>query len=174
MKDCRSIQLDLSAYVDGELSGPTLAILEAHLAECPTCRAQLEQLRQFAQGVAALPSLPVPPSFLSEVRWKIATRRERSWSEKLFCPVWLKVPIEAVVLVAVLATATALYRSSQPSRAPLLAHAVRSPAPFFGATAEGRKATILGDESSGRSTAGEMAQNAPADRADHAAENSRG
>ena len=36
----------LSAYMDGEMSSGDQAILTAHLAQCPSCQAELDALRQ--------------------------------------------------------------------------------------------------------------------------------
>ena len=170
MKDCRSIQRDLSAYVDGELTGTRRTVLEAHLRDCPGCRAQAAELQQLAQGVAALPSLPVPPSFLGEVRQKIAAGHGRLWGRLLFQPVWWKVPLEAIALVAVLFAVGVFYRSTQPrelvvdrgfasARAETKAKANES-----GPAAPGRRATILSDEKDSRVTGAESLSKKLADK----------
>jgi anti-sigma factor RsiW len=51
----------LSALVDGELGPDDQAWAEAHLAGCPACRAERDQLAQLRQVVRDLPVLDLPP-----------------------------------------------------------------------------------------------------------------
>jgi anti-sigma factor RsiW len=43
---CDQIREHLVAYSDGELAGDALGRLEAHLAECPGCRSELDRLER--------------------------------------------------------------------------------------------------------------------------------
>ena len=109
--NCPQIQTELSAYVNGELPPAIRAEVEAHIAGCAACRKRLAELRKLTDGVAALPKLQPAPQFLAAVRRKIAhgeTPAQNDWIDLLFRPVWVKVPIEAVALVAVLVVATLL------------------------------------------------------------------
>jgi len=51
----------LSAYLDGALLPPEREQLEAHLAQCPACRARLASLRAVKHVLARLPSRESPP-----------------------------------------------------------------------------------------------------------------
>jgi len=51
----------LSAYLDAALLPPEREQLEAHLAQCPACRARLESLRAVKHALARLPNREVPP-----------------------------------------------------------------------------------------------------------------
>ena len=53
----------LSAHIDGELDAAAARRLEAHLAECEACRAELEQLRDTVGALGELPEASVPRSF---------------------------------------------------------------------------------------------------------------
>ena len=104
MKNCQDIQPELSAYVDGELTPPQRAEIEAHVASCPRCQRELAELKTLAAGMAALPRLQPAPRFLAEVRRKIARGHGPelvSWQDHLFRPFWLKVPLEAAALIVV-------------------------------------------------------------------------
>ena len=96
MKDCRKIQRELSAYLDGELTPSLRAEVEAHLASCAHCQRELLEMKTLTAGVAALPNLKPAPRFLTEVRRKIA-RDEKpepmNWQDYVFRPYWLKVPL---------------------------------------------------------------------------------
>ena len=54
---------ELSGYLDNELASPRVEALEAHLASCPTCHAELAALRNLKSQLAALPESPAPRSF---------------------------------------------------------------------------------------------------------------
>lgn len=58
---------NLSAYLDGELRPEEKAQLEAHLAGCPDCRAELGQLRAVSGLVKAQAMEPVPPALKKAV-----------------------------------------------------------------------------------------------------------
>jgi hypothetical protein len=106
MKHCQDIQPELSAYLDGELTPPQRAEIEAHLASCPRCQEELAELKTLVAGVAALPKLEPAPQFLAEVRRKIARGdkpESKTWQDHLFRPVWLKVPLEAAALIVIAA-----------------------------------------------------------------------
>ena len=47
--DCKRAQLLINAYLDGELDLSGSLELEAHLAECPNCRAQQEELARLGR-----------------------------------------------------------------------------------------------------------------------------
>jgi hypothetical protein len=54
----------LSAYADGELSGPDSARVEAHLKECQTCTEELSSLRWAVELTAQMVMVKAPRSFL--------------------------------------------------------------------------------------------------------------
>jgi len=54
----------LSAYLDGELSPPHRAHIEAHLKECQTCAEELRTLHWTVNLTAQMPVLKAPRSFL--------------------------------------------------------------------------------------------------------------
>lgn len=58
---CGACHKRLSCYVDAELSGRDRREVEAHLASCGGCRAELERLRALRRAFADLPgATPVP------------------------------------------------------------------------------------------------------------------
>ncbi len=63
MDGCREKVPALSAYADGTLAAEPRAGLEAHVADCPGCRAGLFALREATRRYRALP-VPVPPGEL--------------------------------------------------------------------------------------------------------------
>ena len=59
----------LSSYLDQQVSPAERATLDAHLQQCPECRAELESLRHTVAMLQALPRVTVPRAFtLSEAQ----------------------------------------------------------------------------------------------------------
>lgn len=73
--NCRE---NLSAYLDGELPAPERALVEAHLADCPDCRAVLGQLRSVSGLVKKHVMEPVPAALKREVLGG-TTKAARPW-----------------------------------------------------------------------------------------------
>lgn len=104
MKNCRDIQWDLSAYLDGELTSPQRIEVETHLASCARCQQELSEMKRLLTDVVTLPKLQPPPRFLADVRRKIARGDEPeapTWGDYVFRPLWLKVPLEVAALVVI-------------------------------------------------------------------------
>ena len=114
--NCRTCQRELSAYLDGEVSGARRAEIEAHVAGCAACRQRLAALQQIAAGVRALPRLQPAPQFVADVRRKLRGEQRRPWFDTWCRPVWLKVPLEAVAVVLVLGAVLVLVHP--PRRSP--------------------------------------------------------
>jgi hypothetical protein len=70
----------LGAYHDGELRGLRLRQVEAHLAQCAMCRAELERLRALAallQESPAAENLTPPERFVARVGLRLPRRPEQ-------------------------------------------------------------------------------------------------
>lgn len=77
----------LGAYHDGELRGLRLRQVEAHLAHCTTCRAELESLRSLTVLLQESPTaenLTPPERFVAQVGLRLPRRPERpAWQRAL-------------------------------------------------------------------------------------------
>lgn len=95
-----SLQDDLTAYIDGELSAERTKEVEAALAADPALRAMEQKLRRSISAVEALPS-PVSESSAAMRRAVLNAVGEPTWREK-----WLRWPV--LMPVAGLAAAAAV------------------------------------------------------------------
>lgn len=78
--DCTTAREAASARLDGELSAVMDAVLEEHLAGCPTCRASTAQMTT-ATRRARLQVAPRVPDLTAAVVGQVLRRRERApWS----------------------------------------------------------------------------------------------
>jgi len=77
----------LGAYYDGELRGRQLRQVEAHLADCATCRAELERLQALATLLRESPAardLTPPERFVAQVGLRLPNRPTRpAWRRTL-------------------------------------------------------------------------------------------
>lgn len=104
MKTCREIQAELSAYIDNELPSAKRATVAEHVQGCSVCQERLAELKQLTIGVMALPRLQPVPGFLADLRGKLegaSKHQPKVWRDHLFRPLWLKVPLEAMAVIAI-------------------------------------------------------------------------
>jgi anti-sigma factor RsiW len=86
----------LEAYHDGELQGRRLRQVEAHLAHCATCCAELERLRALTallQESPAAESLTSPERFVAQVGLRLPRRPLRPAWQKALEFGWRLVPL---------------------------------------------------------------------------------
>lgn len=60
---CEHVRDDLSAYLDGQISPEERERIEKHLATCPSCREELEQMRRLVLLLRSTPQVAPPRSF---------------------------------------------------------------------------------------------------------------
>ncbi len=125
MRHARANQL-LSAYLERDLGEAERAAVEAHLAGCDACGADLEALRSAVALLRRLPA-PAPPPFLSSrvmARIHDGETRPAGWREWLAS---LAAPAVAAPLAAVVAAAALVYLA-EPRRGTEVAKATPAPA----------------------------------------------
>jgi len=107
----------LGAYLDGELRGRRLALVESHLEGCPECRSALQELQLVSHLLQVNPPAPVltpPERFVAQVNLRLPRRQlQPAWKSTLEAG-WRLVPfgllvawvfLQAVLLVSGLVTA---------------------------------------------------------------------
>jgi len=119
----------LSAYLDHDLGAAERAALDAHLAACPHCAADLEDLRDAVDLLRRLPD-PEPPAFLAtRVMARIAAGETRvpswrRWLEPLGTPL-----VGATLAAAAAALAVFSFATPDAGTESRLARAESAPAP---------------------------------------------
>ncbi len=104
MNHARASRL-LSAYIDEELSPDEMAAIGGHLADCPGCRAEIQELRATKRLLGSLGRPEMPPGFAADTWSRVAPQAR---PRLLWWPVRLPHPATAIaVLVLVLAMVTA-------------------------------------------------------------------
>ena len=106
MKSHEELRSMLPAMAGGDLSKTELALLEQHLAGCRDCRTELAQLRLVVQTVRETPDLEPPPWLATRIMARVQEEAvvQKSWFARLFLPLQIKLPLEALALVMICAT----------------------------------------------------------------------
>ncbi len=110
--NCSELKENLTLYLYGELSAEQRAAVEAHAADCVSCRSELEQTRRLHQVLKARPSPEPSPELLVHCRAALEEALDReltgiSWKSLLAQLGWgfgslSRVPIAAALTLAVL------------------------------------------------------------------------
>jgi hypothetical protein len=117
----------LSAYLDNAVTAEEKAEIKRHLGSCGTCRGAIADLELMVGYLKTLPDVEPPPWLTAKIMAKVrelATPKPSLW-QRLFFPLYVKLPIEAVALVFLCVTGFYLARTIG-TQAPLTAP---SPAP---------------------------------------------
>ncbi len=120
---CNEIQDQLSAYFEGELEPAERRAIEFHLEECARCRQELALLQRTVSTLQSLEEIETPPGLTAAIRAAVGAREQFSWrrlASRLFFPLHIKLPLEAMALVLITLGVVYVYRS-----APELAQAPR-------------------------------------------------
>lgn len=97
----------LAAYHDGELQGRQIRQVEAHLAECKACRAELENLQTLSSLLHECPpaaNLTPPDRFVAQVQLRLPNRPEQTFGQKVLNIAWWLAPVSLVGVWAFIQT----------------------------------------------------------------------
>ncbi len=95
---CFRVRRRLSALIDGELRPRAAEKLEAHLAGCPRCAAELARVSEVRRRFAAARRFSAPPGFSAAVMAKTRTRPERAFR---LAPLLARFAASAAVVLAI-------------------------------------------------------------------------
>ena len=98
----------LNAYLDGELHGSRLHTVEAHLAECEACQAELRSLRDLSGLLHKVPApeFTLPERFATQVNLLLPQRPVTAPRSRLFEIGWWMIPVGLLAAWAFVSTAT--------------------------------------------------------------------
>lgn len=122
MMDCRGVQQQVYAYLDGELSDVERGRVDAHLRDCAACREQVQRERQVGALLRArlAGGEPAPATLRSAILNRIRTApRAAPWPARLLASPWTP----RLAMAAVLALLLLLPLQRLVQRTPALASA---------------------------------------------------
>ncbi|MFQ5802567.1 MAG: zf-HC2 domain-containing protein [Candidatus Methylomirabilales bacterium] len=115
MMRCEQIQGHLSAYLEDEVDPKERRAIEEHLPECVRCRRELELLRRTVSSLTSLEEIEVPPRLTASIQSGVTAQGSSWWrglTSRLFFPLHIKLPLEAMALILVALGAVYMYRSA--------------------------------------------------------------
>lgn len=103
MKNHDDIRKLLPAYCSGDLEPAERIRVEEHLNSCPECSADLADLEITLRLIRSTPRVEPPPWMTSRIiaRLREETAAKRSWLQRIFFPLYIKLPLEFVALLMV-------------------------------------------------------------------------
>ena len=114
--ECKNIQGKLSAYIEGLIPSEENRGIEEHLGSCEKCKDSLIDLRKTIEYVHNLEDVE-PPSWLTQkimANVRAEVKPKKGIIQKLFYPLYIKLPIEAVATVAIAIVAMYIFKTIQP------------------------------------------------------------
>jgi len=103
MKSHDEIRGMLAAMAGNDLSETDRKLVQQHLADCPSCRSELAQLKIVVQAERSIPEVEPPLWLKARIMALVReeTKPKHSWLERLFLPLHVKLPIEGLALLMV-------------------------------------------------------------------------
>jgi hypothetical protein len=113
---CNEIENRLPAYLEGLLSPEERKSIAGHLASCPRCSRAFADLMKAEQIVHGLGEVEPPPFFEQRIMSRIREEagRKQGFLRKLFYPLHIKIPIQALATILVAVLAFHVYQTGEP------------------------------------------------------------
>ncbi len=114
--DHNDIRHKLSEYLDGSVSTQEKILIEEHLKTCTECSQALLELQKTIELVQNVEEVQ-PPDWMAQkimATVRAEAEKKKSFIQRLFSPLSIKLPIQAVAVAFLTITAMYLYRGAQP------------------------------------------------------------
>ena len=114
--ECNDVQEKLSSYVEGIISHDERMLIDKHLTLCQKCCEFLADLKKTVEYINNLEDIE-PPAWLTQkimTRVKTEVPQKKGIFQKLFYPLHIKLPIEAVAVIIIAVTALYIFKTIQP------------------------------------------------------------
>lgn len=114
--ECSEIQEKLSAYIEGIISPEEKAVIDEHLKACQKCNESLADLKKTLEYVQNLEEIEPPPWLTQKVMASVRLEAEakRGIFQRLFHPLHIKLPIEALATILIAVATIYLFKTTQP------------------------------------------------------------
>jgi hypothetical protein len=113
---CKDLEHKLSAYLEDALSPQEKCLVEEHLASCPQCSKAIEDLKKTGKLVREIEEVEPPPWFTQKIMSRVReeAKPETGIIRKLFYPLHIKIPVQALATVLIAVIAFQIYRVGEP------------------------------------------------------------
>ena len=116
MIKCAHCKEQLSAYLDGIMTAEEKKLIEEHLSMCEHCKAALSELIKTQETLRNLEEVEPPPWFTQKIMNRVREEAEskKGLFQRLFYPLHIKIPIEALATCLVVVLALFVYKNTEP------------------------------------------------------------
>jgi hypothetical protein len=106
----------LSEYIDGAVTRKEKTAIEKHLKSCTECRNALAELKKTIEHIKKVEEVDSPAWMTQKIMAKVRAEAEQKWSlfHRIFYPLAIKLPIQAVAVLFLAVTAFYIYQSMNP------------------------------------------------------------
>ena len=113
---CKDIEQKLPAYLEDDLSPQEKVLVEEHLTSCPQCVKAVENLKKTGKLVREIEGVEPPPWFTQKIMTRVReeAKQKKSIFLKLFYPLHIKIPIQALATILIAVIAFQIYRVGDP------------------------------------------------------------
>lgn len=118
--ECSKIREKLSDYIEGLVSPEEKGLIDEHLMSCEMCGESLSDLRKTVNYAENLEEIE-PPSWLTErimTKVRSESQPKKGMLKKLFYPLHIKLPIEAIAALLVVVISIYMFRAFSPEIKP--------------------------------------------------------
>ncbi len=114
--DHSEIRHSLSGYLDGSLVPAEHAAVEEHLRSCRECSEALRELQKTVEHLRGLEQVEPPAWMTQKIMARVREHEEerKGFLHRLFFPLYIKLPLEAVGVALVAVTAFFVYQNTLP------------------------------------------------------------
>lgn len=114
--ECHDIREKLSAYIEGLISSEEKLRIDEHLKACQHCSESLADLKKTLEYVRNLEEVEPPPWLSGKVMATVRSEAEqkRGILQRLFYPLHVKLPIEALAAIFIVITTVYVFKTMQP------------------------------------------------------------
>ena len=114
--ECNNIRKKISAYIEGVIISEERVLIEEHLKSCQKCNEYFTDMEKTIEYVHSLENIE-PPVWLTHkvmARIKSEVKPKKGIVQRLFCPLYVKLPIQAVTAVIIAITTFYIFKTIQP------------------------------------------------------------
>ncbi len=114
--ECHAVQEKLSAYIEGNISSQERMLVDEHLKSCVKCNGSLAELKKTISYIHNLEDIEPPAWMTQKIMAKIKAEAgtEKVIWKKLFYPLHIKLPVEAVAVILIAITTVYIFKTIQP------------------------------------------------------------
>ena len=107
----------LSEYIDGAVKPKQKAVIESHLKSCAECRNALAELNKTIEYIKKVEEVDSPAWMTQKIMAKVRAeaQQKRSVFHRLFYPLAIKLPIQAVAVLFLAVTVFYIYQNVNPT-----------------------------------------------------------